>query len=169
MRHRGIGPIISAQIVTEIIDIRRFKSNHKPAAYAGVARVQKKTGRTTTERSQQLYNHRLKNAFFNPDSHLSGYYRHLRSEGMRHSEAYKRVGRALIRVFYRELMSVAQNEAQARHEGNPEPLPERAQDQEQPHASPNVSAKNTTMLPKPKAAVSVAAGSETTTKEANSS
>jgi transposase len=178
MRHPGIGPITSAQIVTEIIDIRRFKNNNKLAAYAGVARTETKTGRNTTERSQQLYNRRLKNAFytaarsftlFNPDSHLTGYYRHLRSQGMKNTEAYKRVARSLVRVFYRELLNAATNDSTARHEGNPEPSPERSEDHKQPHASPDISGKSSTSAPKREDAVAVAIGSNNSKKEVVSS
>jgi hypothetical protein len=41
---------------------------------------------------------------FNPDSHLSGYFRNLvKKRGMKANEAYKRVARALVRVIFRML------------------------------------------------------------------
>lgn len=178
MRHPGIGPITSAQIVSEIIDIRRFKNNNKLAAYAGVARTETKTGRNTTERSQRLYNRRLKNAFytaarsftlFNPESHLTGYYRHLRSQGMKNTEAYKRVARSLVRLVFRDLTNVATKHSTARHEGNPEPSPEGSEDHKQPHASPDISGKNSTTAPKGEDAAGAAIAPRNPRKEVVSS
>jgi len=119
-RHAGIGVLTAATIIAEIIDIRRFPSNNHLASYAGLARREYKTGRSTTEIAPVLYNHRLKNAFFsaaknfilyNPDSHLSAYYRMLVARGMSITEAYKRVARALVRVFYRELTELVTDSA----------------------------------------------------------
>ncbi|MBA7527421.1 hypothetical protein ES705_19597 [subsurface metagenome] len=59
-----------------------------------------------------LFNHRLKDAFmvaarnfvkFNPDSHLSGYFRNLIKGGMKKTEARKRTARALVRVIFKKL------------------------------------------------------------------
>jgi hypothetical protein len=44
--------------------------------------------------------------FFNPDSHLAGYYRNLVKAGMSPLAATKRVARALVRVIYRKLSSL---------------------------------------------------------------
>ncbi len=113
--YKGIGPITASQIYSEIADISRFPNNHHLASYAGFGRREYKTGTNTKEKPSFLFNHRLKNAFFtaaknytvfNPDSHLTGFYRMLRDKGMKNTEAYKRVGRALIRRFFRDLMSV---------------------------------------------------------------
>ena len=93
-----------------------------------------------------MFNHRLKNTFFtaarnytmhNPDSHLTGYYRSLKARGMKQTELYKRVARALVRRFYRDLKAVAVQEAETRHEGNPEPDPAGNDSLKQPHASPH--------------------------------
>ena len=48
---------------------------------------------------------------YNPDSHLSGYYRNLTKRGMKSLEAKKRVARALVRVIYRKLRAVSDSEA----------------------------------------------------------
>ena len=62
------------------------------------------------------FNRRLKDIFmtaarnfvrYNPDSHLSGYFRNLvKKRGMKANEAYKRVARALVRVIFRMLRAL---------------------------------------------------------------
>jgi transposase len=143
--YKGIGPVISAQIVSEVADITRFPNNNHLASYAGLGRQEFKTGSNRTERSPNLYNRRLKNALmtgarcftlYNPDSHLTGYYRSLGSRGMKQTERYKRVARALVRRFYRDLKSIAaEEESTTRHEGKPESVPVEKNILKQPHAS----------------------------------
>ena len=43
---------------------------------------------------------------FNRDSHLAGYYHNPVKGGMKKMDAYKRVARALVRVFFRDLNSL---------------------------------------------------------------
>jgi len=145
MEYGGIGAITSAQIVSEIADISRFPDDDHLASYAGLGRREHKTGIGMAERSAFKFNHRLKNTFFtaarnytlyNPDSHLTGYYRSLKARGMKQTERYKRVARALVRRFYRDLKAVAEQEAETRHEGNPEPEPAGNDSLKQPHTSP---------------------------------
>ncbi len=87
----GIGVLTAATMIAEIVDIRRFATNNHLASYAGLARHEYKTGRSSTEIATSVHNHRLKNAFFAaarnmtlraPDSHLAGYYRSLMKRGM---------------------------------------------------------------------------------------
>jgi transposase len=145
MEYGGIGAITAAQIVSEIADISRFPNDDHLASYAGLGRREHKTGVGTTERNTFMFNHRLKNTFFtaarnytlyNPDSHLTGYYRSLKARGMKQTELYKRVARALARRFYRDLKAVVLEETETRHEGNPEPTPAGNDSLKQPHASP---------------------------------
>lgn len=115
--HRGVAVLTAATMMAEIVDIRRFPTNNHLASYAGLARHEHKTGKSGTEIATAIHNHRLKNAFFvaaknitlhNPDSHLTAYYRSLLKRGMSITEAYKRVGRALVRRIYRELKAVSE-------------------------------------------------------------
>lgn len=109
---KGIGPICATGIVAEIIDIRRFANNDKLASYCGIGRRSHMTGENNQERRISLYNRRLKYFFitdaknyvlYNPDKHLSGYYRNLLKRGMKVMEARKRVARSLIRIIFRIL------------------------------------------------------------------
>jgi transposase len=145
MEYGGIGAITSAQIVSEIADIKRFPNDDHLASYAGLGRREHKTGTGNTERKTFMFNHRLKNIFFtaarnytlyNPDSHLTGYYRSLKARGMKQIELYKRVARALLRRFYKDLKTTEHRVAKTRHEGNPKPTPVRKNTLKQPHASP---------------------------------
>ena len=59
---------------------------------------------------------------FNPDLHLSGYYNNLVKGGMKKIDARKRVARALVRVFFKDLYSVVHsdhtNAVEEKEEGN---------------------------------------------------
>jgi transposase len=128
--HRGIAVLTAATMMAEIVDIRRFPTNNHLASYAGLARHEHKTGKSGTEIATAIHNHRLKNAFFaaaknitlhNPDSHLTAYYRSLLKRGMSITEAYKRVGRALVRRIYRELKAMSEQ-----HQHIPAAIPSEA-------------------------------------------
>jgi len=99
-------------MTAEIIDIRRFASEDRLASYSGLGRREHVSGETARMVPTHNFNRRLKDAFmtaaknfvrFNPDSHLSGYYRNLIKAGMTPLEATKRVARALVRVIYKQL------------------------------------------------------------------
>lgn len=45
---------------------------------------------------------------FNPDLHLAGYSRNLVKGGMKKTDARKRVARALVRVFFKDLYSLVE-------------------------------------------------------------
>ena len=120
---RGIGTITATTMIAEIIDIRRFVREDSLASYSGLGMREYSSGDTKRMIGSQLFNHRLKDAFmtgarnfvlFNPDSHLSGYYRNLVKAGMTKVEATKRVARALVRVVFRELHALQQTEANTR-------------------------------------------------------
>jgi hypothetical protein len=102
-------------MIAEIIDIRRFAREDSLACYCGFGMREHSTGQTTSMRPTELFNHRLKDAFmkaarnvvfYNPDSHLAGYYRNLLKAGMSQVQAMKRVARALVRVLFRKLSAL---------------------------------------------------------------
>lgn len=109
---KGIAAITASTIMAELIDIRRFVKDDNLASYAGLGRKKDATGETGSEKKNFNYNRRLKNILmtaaknfvhFNPDHHLSGYFRHLCKTGMERTEAYKRVARSLVRLIFRRL------------------------------------------------------------------
>ena len=111
-QHSGIGIMTAAAIRSEIIDVRRFVKDDNLASYSGLGKKQYNTGDNEREISNQFYNRRLKDAFmtaarnyviFNPDSHLAGYHKNLVKDGMKKTEARKRVARGLVRTFFRQL------------------------------------------------------------------
>lgn len=117
MSNRGIGTITAATMVAEIIDIRRFPSEDRLASYSGLGRREHASGETARMVPPRNFNRRLKDAFmtasmkfvtYNPDSHLSGYRRNLIKAGMKPLEATKRVARALVRMIYKQLMSLTE-------------------------------------------------------------
>jgi transposase len=115
MEDKGIGLNTASKIVAEIVDIRRFVKDDNLASYSGLGRKTDDTGDTKNEKKNYFFNRRLKNALvtaaknfvrFNPDHHLTGYFRYLvneRKRNMDKTEAYKRVARSLVRVIFRKL------------------------------------------------------------------
>ena len=125
MRIKGCGTISASGLVAEIIDIRRFPSNNHLASYSGLGRTIHATGSTWRDHAPRQFNRRLKNSFmtvaksylrYNPDSHLCGYFRNLIKQGMKLTEARKRVARALVRLIYRELKNCQAEESEAKQE-----------------------------------------------------
>jgi len=102
--------------MSEIIDIRRFANDDRLASYSGLGRSEYSTGERSKMIPNPQFNRRLKDVFitaaknfvrYNPDSHLTGYFRNLvKKRGMKVNEAYKRVARALVRVIFRKLRSL---------------------------------------------------------------
>ncbi len=117
--YKGISTITATTLTAEMIDIRRFATDDNLASYSGLCRKEYSTGERSGEAANSVFNRRLKDAFinaaknfvrFNPESHLSGYCRNLIKGGMKITEAYKRVARALARTFFRRLTSLHQIE-----------------------------------------------------------
>jgi len=109
---RGISTVTASKIIAEIVNIRRFVKDDSLACYSGLCLIENKTGASERMKHSSLFNHRLKDAFmvaamnfvkFNPDSHLSGYFRNLIKGGMKRIEARKRTARALVRVIFKKL------------------------------------------------------------------
>jgi transposase len=117
---RGIATLTATKMIAEIIDIRRFAREDSLACYSGLGMREHTTGNTTLMIPTRLFNHRLKDAFmtaarnvvfYDPDSHLAGYYRNLVKAGMQPLEATKRVARGLVRVIFRELSALNESKA----------------------------------------------------------
>lgn len=115
-------PGIATAFIAEIVDIRRFAREDSLACYSGLGRTERSSGQTARMVGSQLFNHRLKDTFmtaarnvvlYNPDSHLAGYYRNLVKAGMAPMEATKRCARALVRVIYRQLSALIDEEEHA--------------------------------------------------------
>ena len=117
--YRGIATRTASTLIAEIVNIRRFAGNDSLACYAGLGMRDHSTGERSTMVHSSLFNHRLKDALMtaaknfvlhNPDSHLAGYYRNLVKGGMSVTESRKRVARALVRVFFRALRAIDEDE-----------------------------------------------------------
>lgn len=91
----GFRPRTGARTLTEIGDPHRFADGGRLAAYAGLAPVDRRSGRSFNSASQaRSGNHRLKNALFiaafvaaRHDPHARAYYERKRAEGKKHNAA----------------------------------------------------------------------------------
>ncbi len=91
----GFGPRTGARTLAEIGDPQRFANGGRLAAYAGLAPVDRRSGRSINSSSQsRAGNHRLKNAMFlaafvaaQHDPAAKAYYQRKRAEGKKHNAA----------------------------------------------------------------------------------
>jgi transposase len=91
----GFGPRTGARTLAEIGDPHRFANGGRLAAYAGLAPVDRRSGRSINNASQaRTGNHRLKNALFiaafvaaRHDPTARAYYLRKRAEGKKHNAA----------------------------------------------------------------------------------
>ena len=91
----GFGPRTGARTLAEIGDPTRFADGGRLAAYAGLAPVDKRSGKSINSASASLRgNHRLKNAMFlaafvatQHDPNAKAYYQRKRDEGKNHNAA----------------------------------------------------------------------------------
>jgi transposase len=117
--YKGIATRTASTLIAEIVNIRRFVSNDALACYAGLGMREHSTGERNNMVHSSFFNHRLKHTLMtagrnfvlhNPDSHLAGYYRNLVKGGMSAIESRKRVARALVRVIFRALHAIGEDE-----------------------------------------------------------
>jgi transposase len=91
----GFGPRTGARTLAEIGDPHRFANSGRLAAYAGLAPIDRRSGRTINNTTRaRTGNHRLKNALFiaafvaaQHDPIARAYYQRKRSEGKDHNAA----------------------------------------------------------------------------------
>lgn len=91
----GFGPRTGARTLAEIGDPARFANGGRLAAYAGLAPVDRRSGKSMNNASaSRRGNHRLKNAMFlaafvavRHDPHAKAYYDRKRAEGKKHNAA----------------------------------------------------------------------------------
>lgn len=91
----GFGPRTGARTLAEIGDPARFANGGRLAAYAGLAPIDRRSGKSINNSSaSRRGNHRLKNAMFlaafvavQHDPHAKAYYARKRAEGKRHNAA----------------------------------------------------------------------------------
>ena len=124
----GFGPRTGARTLAEIGDPHRFANPARLAAYAGLAPVDRQSGRAHTTRRSRGGNHRLKNAMFiaafvatQHDPDARAYYQRKRAQGKAHNAAVICVARRRTNIILAMLKT--QTPYQPRQ---PEKLPDAA-------------------------------------------
>jgi len=102
----GFGPRTGARTLAEIGDPHRFANPARLAAYAGLAPVDRQSGRSHTTRRSRRGNHRLKNAMFiaafvatQHDPDARAYYLRKRAQGKQHNAAVICVARRRCNII----------------------------------------------------------------------
>jgi transposase len=109
----GFGPRTGARTLAEIGDPARFADGGRLAAYAGLAPVDRRSGKSiNNSAASRRGNHRLKNAMFlaafvatQHDPHAKAYYARKRAEGKRHNAAVICVARRRCDLIHAMLTS----------------------------------------------------------------
>lgn len=103
----GIGPLIAARILAEVVDIARYPSRHHFAAANGSAPIPASSGRTVRHRLNRGGNRQLNRALYTiaiteirADTEGRAYYQRKRAEGKKHNAAVMCLARRRSNVIY---------------------------------------------------------------------
>lgn len=106
----GVGPVIAATMIGEVVDIRRYRSRHAFAAANGTAPIPASSGRTTRHRLNRSGNRRMNRALYTmaitqirADTEGRAYYRRKLAEGKSEREALRCLKRRLSDLIYRTM------------------------------------------------------------------
>jgi transposase len=122
----GFGPRTGARTLAEIGDPRRFKDGGRLAAYAGLAPIDRRSGKSiNSAAASRRGNHRLKNAMFlaafvavRHDPNAKAYYDRKRAEGKGHNAAVICVARRRCDLIWAMLTTATAYDPH-RHENLP--------------------------------------------------
>jgi transposase len=106
----GIGPLVAARILAEVVDVRRYPTRHAFAAANGTAPLPASSGRTVRHRLNRTGNRSLNRALYTvaiteirAENEGRAYYRRKRAEGKTGREALRCLKRRLSDIVYRTL------------------------------------------------------------------
>lgn len=106
----GVGPLVAARILAEVVDVRRYPSRHHFATANGTAPIPASSGRTVRHRLNRGGNRSLNRALYTvaitqirADTEGRAYYLRKRAEGKTTREALRCLKRRLSDVVYRTL------------------------------------------------------------------
>jgi transposase len=114
----GIGPLIAARILAEVVDIRRYPTRHAFASANGSAPLPASSGRTVRHRLNRGGNRRLNRCLYTialteirADTEGRAYYQRKRAEGKTGREAMRCLKRRLSDVIYRSMLNDIRDQA----------------------------------------------------------
>jgi transposase len=110
----GIGPLVAARLLAEVVDIRRYPTRETFAAANGTAPIPASSGRTVRHRYNPGGNRQLNRALYTvaltqigADTEGRAYYQRKRAAGKTHREAMRCLKRRLSDVVYRYMRTDA--------------------------------------------------------------
>lgn len=108
----GIGPVIAARLIAEVVDPRRYPNRNTFAAANGTAPIPASSGRTTRHRYNPGGNRQLNRALYTiaitqirNDGEAKAYYQRKRSEGKTGREALRCLKRRLSDIVYKTMLA----------------------------------------------------------------
>ena len=129
----GFGPRTGARTLAEIGDPHRFANPARLAAYAGLAPVNRQSGRTSNTRRARGGNHRVGNAMFiaafvaaQHDPDARAYYLRKRAQGKEHNAAVICVARRRPNIILAMLKTQTPYQPRQIQPETPENLPRAA-------------------------------------------
>jgi transposase len=106
----GVGVLIAARILAEVVDVRRYPTRHAFASANGSAPIPASSGRIVRHRLNRGGNRRLNRCLYliaiteiRCDTEGRAYYRRKRAEGKTKREALRCLKRRLSDIIYRQL------------------------------------------------------------------
>jgi transposase len=106
----GVGVLIAARILAEVVDVRRYPTRHAFASANGSAPIPASSGRTVRHRLNRGGNRQLNRCLYlialteiRCDTEGRAYYRRKRAEGKTKPEALRCLKRRLSDIIYRQL------------------------------------------------------------------
>lgn len=106
----GVGSVVAATLLGEIVDIARYRSRHAFAAANGTAPVAASSGRTNRHRLNRSGNRTMNRALYTiaitqirADTEGRAYYQRKRAEGKTKKEALRCLKRRLSDLVYRTM------------------------------------------------------------------
>jgi transposase len=106
----GVGVLIAARILAEVVDVRRYPTRHAFASANGSAPIPASSGRTVRHRLNRGGNRQLNRCLYlialteiRCDTEGRAYYRRKHAEGKTKPEALRCLKRRLSDIIYRQL------------------------------------------------------------------
>ena len=110
----GVGPLVAARFLAEVVDVRRYPTRNTFAAANGTAPIPASSGRTVRHRYNPGGNRQLNRALYTiaitqirADTEGRAYYDRKRAEGKTSREALRCLKRRLSDVVYRTMRADA--------------------------------------------------------------
>jgi transposase len=114
----GVGPVVAARVLADVIDVTRFADRNRFASWTGTAPLDASSGEQNRHRLSRAGNRRMNHMIhiaavtqIRLDTEGRTYYRRKRAEGKKPLEAIRCLKRRISDAIYRQLLADAEQAA----------------------------------------------------------